>query len=118
MKNIIKVAQYIFWVVVISLPLYLIAFALMGDIAKENRVLEIVIASVLFATASYLTLLILRNKFAPEDKQKFPFIIFLIFIVLGIYNFAIDSADIIEFIYAIIGYIEAKLFLQNKFRDR
>ncbi len=114
MKTTSKILQYVLTTIIFSIPLYAIAFFSLDDSVAENRMLEIVLTSILFLIASHLSLLVMKNKFVQGDQRKIPAIVFVIFALIGIYGFLVETPDIIDFIYAVISYVQTSVFINRR----
>lgn len=124
MKNIIKVILFIGLEILISVPLFFVAYSLFPNI-KTGSISELIIANILFIIVTAISIYAFNKKFVYEDRLMFPIEISVIYIILGILDivlgfFAGDNqipmSDISSIFYGIISFIALYGFLNIKFK--
>ena len=104
--------------ILISIPLYVLAFLLFKSVANIWLVEKIIVV-ILFILALHITLLILSKKFIPDDAKYLSVRLAIIYIGFYIASFIYyhDIDDIVVgLIYAAISFFYTKWFIENKFK--
>lgn len=108
-----KIIIQILLQILISLPVYLAAFLVLGKNIKAGTFLEIGITLILFILVLILTLLILKNKILPTEIDDFSKKLGIAPLGIGIATFLMDGG-ILQIIYSPIAFFVSKFFLKSQ----
>ena len=120
----VKVFLTIIIQLIIAIPLYILGGMLLYGIISVGSIAEIMIVVIFFLISLYLTLLILGNKFIPQDIRDFSKTMGMVYLAFGIlvlvFSLSMKSFNLLDIIihlvlYPLLGYFFIRLFLQKKF---
>ena len=109
-----RFAIFVVLQIIISVPLYVLAFLLLGNLVADNKVFEYVTTTALYAVATYFTLLVLRKKFTSQEATKLAYYVSGLTLVLGLLSLITGGGIISELLYVLVGFFEIRWFLSRE----